>query len=63
MQKRKRLLLALGLLVGLGLLALSLASRLTAPPPSRINQQAFDAIAVGLTEQEVEALLSRPAGA
>jgi len=58
---RKRLLLSFGFLAAL-LLAGYVTLRLTAPPRHRITQENIEAIRVGMSEDEVEAILGVPAG-
>lgn len=58
---KNRLLFSLCLPTALGLAAVLVFLWLT-PPKHRINRQSFELIQVGMSEQEVEAILLVPAG-
>jgi hypothetical protein len=62
MSMRKRLLLALFLLMGLSVLGLFCVAWWTAPPKHNINPETIGRIQPGMTEADVEALMGVPAG-
>ena len=59
--KGRRIVLTTCLLIGLALLAVVVGFWLTAPE-DRLNRAGYRAIALGLDERQIEAVLGRPAG-